>query len=150
MDKIGAIFHLLSRIDMDYDRIADEYESLLRSIDNYIDSVSYLKKSVIVNFSKRRDELSFEDFEVRVEIETRLKLVNIDTNPSYCMEVNFVTEQERNKKESIYKAYITSDGYIVDGFTSAKPICESDNTYKGKILFERLLINLADKKIISV
>lgn len=150
MDKIGAISHLLSRIDMDYNRIADEYESLLNSIDNYIDSVSYLKRAIIVNFSKRRNELTFEDFEVRIDIETRLKLVNIDTNPSYCMEIHFVTEQERNKKESIFKAYITSDGYIVESFTSAKPICQSDNIYKGKELFERLLINLVDKKIISV
>ena len=135
---------------MDFNRIADEYESLLNSIDNYIDSVSYLKRSVVVNFSKRRNELNFEDFEVRVDLETSLKLVNVDTNPSYCMEIDFVTAQERNKKESIFKAYITSDGYIVESFTSTRPICKSDNIYKGKELFERLLLNLVDKKIISI
>lgn len=57
MDKIGAISHVLSRIDSEFNRIADDYTSVLNSISDYIDSVKYLSRAIKIEFTERRNEI---------------------------------------------------------------------------------------------
>ncbi|MBZ1762575.1 hypothetical protein ACYATZ_21945 [Klebsiella pneumoniae] len=150
MDKIGAISHVLSRIDSEFNRIADDYASVLNSIADYIDSVKYLSRAINIEFTERRNEIIFKDFDICVKLSTKLKLVGIDTNPSYCLEIDFFIEQSRVVRESVFKCYATSDGYLVEDFAKENPICQTSNEYKGKRIFELLLLNLVDKKIISI
>ncbi|WP_312274864.1 hypothetical protein [Pseudescherichia sp.] len=150
MNQIGTISHLLATIESDLRNIDRSAASVFKSLSDYIKSVSYFKELITPNVEGRRKYLEFPDFGFTIDIQTKLKIFDLEGKPSYCNEIEFYIELNRHEKQTVLKIYITDDGYIVQNVSDNKPICQIDNDYKGKNIFEMLLINLSEQKVISL
>lgn len=150
MNRIGTISHLLATIESDLRSIDRSVESVFKNISAYIKSVSYLNELITPNFDGRRKYLEFPDFGFTIDIQTKLKIFDLERNPSYCNEIEFYIDLSRYEKQTVLKIYITDDGFIVQNVYEPKSICQADNDYKGKSILELLLVNLSEQKIISL
>ncbi|ORJ47980.1 hypothetical protein B2M27_23140 [Kluyvera intermedia] len=150
MSKISEVIRIIGKYDSEYRNVDKNFESLLKSISDYIQSEPSLKGIIKTSFDNRRYELYFREFNITVTAEESVKLFEYKETLSYAKQIIFYVEKTRSNKEEVYKVFITDDGFIVENVYAAESICDIQNIYKGKSIMEQLLINLVEKRIISV
>ncbi|MFY9995052.1 MAG: hypothetical protein WAK61_08675 [Leclercia sp.] len=150
MHKISEIVRIFDKYNSEYRKVENDYQSVLKSISDYIQSVPSFKEIIKPSFEERRNELYFREFNITVTIEDSIKLCELYDSLHYSKQIVFYFEKDRSNKEEIYKVFISDDGFIVEDIYGQGSICDTHNSYKGKLILEKLLIKLVENKVISV
>lgn len=151
MNKADKIFYLLQKIEKDSDTINNRFNSLLKSIENYIHAVPYLNSLAVTALDGSMRRIAFRSLGVEIDISSTVKIFTFESTQDYCDEITFsLVNAHGEENETVLKLYITFDGFIVTDPTQPGSICQTSNDYKGKLVLEQLFVALLDKRIISL
>ena len=151
MNKADKISFHFRTIDSDLSTINHRLSSTLLSLSDYIKAVPHFNSLIVTEFDERKKTIFIRYFDVEIEITSKLKIFGFEGSDNYCDQITFsIVKSRREENEELLKLYITYDGFIVTDPTQPGSVCETTNSYRGKMILDLLLTALTDKKIINI
>ncbi|MGC0899865.1 hypothetical protein WKG98_08300 [Pantoea agglomerans] len=131
--------------------IKSHVSQVFDAIETYISNLPQLAGIIS---SKREDkelQLYFDLFKIELNTITKLKFYEAFGDLNYCSEIKFfIADTVKKENTEVLKIYTTYDEYIVEDPYASGSICDVNNEYAGKLIFDLLLNALYQNNLISL